>query len=120
MLQNTMELEQYSLIMGIHYKELYEFFFQVFLYLGILISFLEFPWDPIKFSTAPSGYWEKDENIIDALNTLATRLDIKSPEDWYGVTKSQWNAAGMSTLITRYGMLGLLSKYIKGRIFFSH
>ena len=43
-------------------------------------------WLPWKFSAVPKGYWTHKENQTKFMNWLHSHLDLKTMEDWYGVT----------------------------------
>lgn len=62
------------------------------------------------------GFWDKDENVRDALKWVETKLDIHKWEDWYTVNSKHLHNLGLSTLITKCdgNIFQLLKKYYPG------
>lgn len=48
----------------------------------------DFEWIPWMFVRTPRGYWDSLENRAEYLRWLEQRLGMKSPHDWYSVTKN--------------------------------
>lgn len=55
---------------------------------------------PIWYDTPPPGYWQLERNSRAFMVWLEKKLDFKTPEDWYQITKKDFQ---------RYGGLGAVS-----------
>ena len=57
----------------------------------IMNSYPNYKWLPWKFNRATKGFWKKEENIKEYMNWLSEKLNIKTTEDWYKVTREVIN-----------------------------
>eukprot|EP01122_Echinamoeba_exundans_P003379 TRINITY_DN13490_c0_g1_i1.p1 TRINITY_DN13490_c0_g1~~TRINITY_DN13490_c0_g1_i1.p1 ORF type:complete len:813 (-),score=56.65 TRINITY_DN13490_c0_g1_i1:127-2565(-) len=66
-------------------------------------------WPPWLFGNVPAGYWSHREHRREFFDYLAKeKLDIKTMDDWYNISKNQFSAAGgSSVLATAYKGLPL-------------
>ena len=58
-------------------------------------------------SKISKGYWENKENIIQFLNEIKEKLNIKTKEDWKKLTKKQIQDHGGSGLFLKYSIFDL-------------
>ena len=57
-------------------------------YINLITSFYpNYQWLPWKFSQIPKGFWNDENNVKNYMNWLSEKLNIKTMEDWYKVTK---------------------------------
>lgn len=60
-------------------------------------------WYPWLFRRAGNGFWKKQENRIQYLKWLEARLGFSTPEDWYKITRSDYdNNSGSGLLVHAY------------------
>jgi hypothetical protein len=66
-------------------------------------------WPPWLFGNVPAGYWSRIEHRREFFDYLAKeKLDIKTMDDWYKVTKNEFSqVGGSSILVTAYKGLPL-------------
>jgi hypothetical protein len=61
-----------------------------------------YPWVSWKFSRVPRGFWSSLQNQRLFLDDMALKMDVKSVDDWYSVTRSK---------VIQHGGAGLLKHY---------
>ena len=55
----------------------------------------------------PSGYWEKEENVVEFLSKIKEKYNLNTPEDWNSITKKQIQSNGGNSLLTKYTIFDL-------------
>ena len=67
---------------------------------------LGYPEGKLQFDPAkkPIKYWEKKENIIEFLQEIKNKLNIKTKEEWNLLTQRKLQKYGGSRLLTKYSM----------------
>ena len=55
-------------------------------------------------SNKPIGFWDNEENILQFLEDLKIKLNLKTPEDWNRLSKSQIESNGGNILVKKYSM----------------
>lgn len=78
------------------------------LYNGSVLQMLrvlypEFSWQPWRFNHVPQGYWEERKHQRQALDQLATELNVGHWENWYTMTSQHITTHGGGGLLTCYG-----------------
>ena len=53
----------------------------------ILSVFSNYNWLPWKFNSIPKGFWDEEINVKSYMNWLSEKLNIKTMEDWYTVSR---------------------------------
>eukprot|EP01114_Cavostelium_apophysatum_P021400 TRINITY_DN7453_c0_g1_i1.p1 TRINITY_DN7453_c0_g1~~TRINITY_DN7453_c0_g1_i1.p1 ORF type:complete len:488 (-),score=137.23 TRINITY_DN7453_c0_g1_i1:47-1510(-) len=77
-------------------------------------TFPEYPWKPWKFLhlLLTDGFWDKDSNVLDFLDSLREQLQIETLDDWFSVSVEEVQLLGGATLLAKHnGLYGLLSRY---------
>jgi len=64
--------------------------------------FPELDWKIYKFERVPEGHWNDRKNQREFLDEFFKTLNLKSWEDWYGVTVEQVQTHGGSGLLANY------------------
>ena len=54
-----------------------------------------------------SGYWEKQENILNFLSLIKEKYNLNTPEDWNSITTAHIQSNGGSRLLANYSMYEL-------------
>ena len=54
-----------------------------------------------------SGYWENKENVLQFLEKVKKKFNLKTPEDWNSILKKQIQLSGGSSLLNKYSMFEL-------------
>ena len=68
----------------------------------------------------PSGYWKNKENVLQFLNELKIKLNLKSKEDWNSITQKQIENHGGRSLLHNYSMYKLKCLgFPDGKLFFT-
>lgn len=70
----------------------------------------EYDWKEWKFLTAPKGFWKHTNNHIKYMRWLESQLGFKNKEDWYNVTKNDFNDNYGNALLNKYKFV--LSKIV--------
>ena len=70
---------------------------------------LGFPEGKSQFNSKnkPIGYWEKEENIIQFLNEIKEKYNLKTPEDWNLINKKHFKLNGGISLLNKYSLFDL-------------
>ena len=55
----------------------------------------------------PAKYWLEKDNVIQFLNDLSDKLNLKTPKDWNSITKKQIQSFGGVSLFDNYSMYDL-------------
>lgn len=63
----------------------------------------EYNWLTWKFKVVPDGYWNNEVNVKKYMNWLSEKLNIKSMEDWYNVSTSDFKNNYGYSLVQKYG-----------------
>jgi len=75
---------------------------------AVVASYPEYDWQVWRFKLVPKGFWDKSDNVLKYLDFLKSKLDIKSEEDWYGVTWKEFTENRGSHLLQKFGSVFLL------------
>ena len=74
-----------------------------------------YEWLPWKFSKLPSNVGQNPRVVSSALEYCKTELNLKSPEDWYRISKSQLNSVGVYEIIRQNGgVVETLKRHLPG------
>ena len=70
---------------------------------------LGFPEGKLEFYNhfTPAGFWNNEKNVINFLNNLKNKLNLKSIEDWNSLTQKQIEINGGRTLLQKYSLYEL-------------
>lgn len=60
-------------------------------------------WKPWRFSAVPKRFWNDPKNVMEYLKWFTDQYDIKTLEDWNGITREQFERSGGSKLLQKYG-----------------
>ena len=61
---------------------------------ALSIAFPDHKWIHCLFNKCPKGAWNNPKHLQNFFEYCAEKLNIKNPEDWYKVTKSQIQSLG--------------------------
>jgi hypothetical protein len=68
----------------------------------IIKAFPDYDWKPWLFNKAPQGHWKDKHARLDYLNWLESQLSIKNPQDWYAVSKTDFESNKGGGLLAYY------------------
>jgi len=77
----------------------------------VLGLYPEYKWFIWKFNTVGNGVWKDEKILKEYMLELQKELKLKTPEDWYNITRDSFEKFYGISPVTRYGIVGML-KYL--------
>ena len=75
-------------------------------------AYPEHKWQFWKLHSVPEGYWEQQENLVNFVEWLGDKLEIKRMEDWHRVSLAQIAKLASLTVVKKTGGLFELLKTV--------
>jgi hypothetical protein len=63
----------------------------------------EYEWDVGKFHRQPRSYWTQPDHLRKALENLGRELGIQKREDWYAISRRDFEKTDTMHLLTPFG-----------------
>lgn len=71
----------------------------------IMYAYPQYEWNEHNFSNIPRNYWKNEDNVQRFMRKVEKELEMTSYEDWYEVSRPQFEELGGRYLLERYGSL---------------